>query len=211
MIFEDEIQDMALLMREKNIGRKISLAKNILSYNPQNNLVMEHGISNILVRTNFADVAGASPEFLGQYHQGFKFLQDYFDPVCAIRTRNSQQIVACRLLNMVPLNIPIGLICSRIGQITILKLADCAMSVGYFVLAIRMYDVFLERYRASTKSISVADTVLSLLSVLPPLPEVRAPLKSYVASHAYSPLSGVLQQWLIHAGKAEDGSSIHAG
>ena len=197
LIYEGEVADLKRLEGMRNIGEQLAFARTIVSRNPENLPAREIACTSILNLGPQAQLGLGAKVHL----EVDAFLSEHLSTVCAVHNRRGSLGFASQLLDRLPLTVPLRHYLRRLGQGSILGLGDFAVNTTHWLLALRLYDLFLMRFPLSVKYDVVDSYAGDIIARMPATSENIATIALYVKNHAYSPLAPRLGAWLsnVHA------------
>jgi membrane associated rhomboid family serine protease len=201
LIYEGEVDDLRNLERVRDFYQQLRLADRLVHCNPENLRAREIGCATAI---RWA----LKPRFVLGWRLRWRidyFLRKHLATVCAMHYRQGASEFASELLSSLPGDMPLMRYLHQLGQETILGLADFAVGCGQFLLAVRLYDLYLLRFPQSSHSPEIAAFAGDLINRMPMSMYNTRAVELYVRAQVATPLSMALKSWLTQV--AEDCAS----
>ncbi|NRA43897.1 MAG: rhomboid family intramembrane serine protease [Oligoflexales bacterium] len=162
-IAPSEIKELKALEQVTNLDEKLARSSNMLASNRDNIFVMTSTIGSIcraMLNPEYKQRILENPRYKNFIEHGLKV-------VCTLGIRFGKENMVCHFLNSIPMQVPLSVNLTDLGQENMLYLADCALFFGYPTLSLRLYEAYMYRYQGAKQAPLVALSVRSLLSMLP--------------------------------------------
>ena len=192
-IYHRESTDEAQLYLEDDLFRMLRMARQILTWSPENTRVMQYAIRQACVvlknsGTDLENLDGCTSA---------KFVKDFLPCYLAIELHRGNIETVLDLMDSAvfpELNYAIYL--PRLGQRNTIRLADEAVTGGRYLIALRTYDYYLARFPLSRKCESITATARALLAAMPISASTVEEFREYCATHPNSPVVELIVAWL---------------
>ncbi|MFK7822819.1 MAG: rhomboid family intramembrane serine protease [Oligoflexales bacterium] len=173
-----EVKELQVLEQVSNLDEKLVKSNKMIETNRDNILVMASTIGSIC--TSIYDYESKRKILANPMYRNF--IEHGLKVICTLGIRFGKERMVCHFLDSIPIQVPLSINLTDLGQDNVLYLADCALFFGYASLSLRLYEVYLYRYQDAKQAPLVVMSVRSLLSMLPKnqeWKEVTTALKSY--------------------------------
>lgn len=197
-IYRGEMHDVKRLADSQDLREMMSMAERITASNPENIDAMEISIRKFLVWSAAGQPLGDKTLVA----RGHRYLINHMQTVLAVRTRQAQLPRTVDLLSGVSMDLPYITYLNQLGQTHILRIGDAALGMDQPMIALRLYDFFLQRFPATRKAMTVDRSASTVVAQLPADPKMIEAVTSFINTHPQSTLSPRLRAWLAKASAA---------
>lgn len=158
-----EVKELKDLEKLTNLDDKLAKSNAMLATNRDNIFVMTSTITSICASMQDED----SKRKVLENSNYKKFIEHGLKVICTLGIRFGKESMVCHFLNSIPVQVPLHVKLTELGQDNMLYLADCALFFGYPVLSLRLYESYLYQYQGAKQAPLVSMSIRSLLSMLP--------------------------------------------
>jgi membrane associated rhomboid family serine protease len=187
-----ELGDLRGLTRVADLSALLVRAEEMARVNPDNYLALEIGCAGALRWLDRREARFKTS--LTQMARGF--VERHLPTALSMRVRAGGGRTAHALISLMPMDLPMLQVVPRLGQSTTLAIADAALSAGDFLTAMRLYDLYIERFPEAPKTGAVEATTASVLAALAPVDGNLRLLSRFLVFHKASTLAPRISTWI---------------